>query len=287
MVLGRLVERTTARAVNTWKDLSHRYRLVWVIQEPAKQRARLKEALPSERELPPIDAIDIAGRVRNILTHAADELEREVCEKDLLRNQVPNSAQAKRFTTLADERERKEGAAQTPLDGRGSQTTDLDQTKESELADVKPRDIATDGGFAKHAAAEVVASHDTSPPILQDSESQTADPSEPKGARVTDEQRPGQASDDLGKNAVSMGAETVRSQVPLVESAKRPKKKRKGDSSLFNGEPAVSFQIAEAYLGFGERQRQKLVKSGVLVVEGTRAGRKITTASITAYLSPK
>jgi hypothetical protein len=234
-VLQHVAERVTAQAVNTWNELSHQYRLVSVIQEPAKQRARLKQALPSERELPPIDAIDIAVRVHNILTHAADELEREVCEKALRHPEVTGD-QDKHSATECPERE----------------TTELDS---------HPSPITIEG---------------VSPDLGQ-----------LKGARVTDEQRPGQASDDLAKNDLSIGAEAERLQGPLREGAKRPRKDRKGDVSLFNGEPTVNFQIAETYLGIGERQRQMLMKSGALVVQGKRRDRTITTDSLMAYVPPK
>jgi hypothetical protein len=185
--------------------------------------------------LPPIDAIDIAVRVHNILTHAADELEREVCEKALRHPEVTGD-QDKHSATECPERE----------------TTELDS---------HPSPITIEG---------------VSPDLGQ-----------PKGARVTDEQRPGQASDDLAKNDLSIGAEAERLQGPLREGAKRPRKDRKGDVSLFNGEPTVNFQIAETYLGIGERQRQMLMKSGALVVQGKRRDRTITTDSLMAYVPPK
>jgi hypothetical protein len=59
---------------------------------------------------------------------------------------------------------------------------------------------------------------------------------------------------------------------------------RKGDSGLLGDKRAVSFQTAEAYLGISPRQRQSLVKNGVLVVEGQGHNRKITTESLRIYL---
>ena len=47
-VLRDLVERITARTSNAWNELAHKYRLEWLIREPAKQRSRLKKALPGE-----------------------------------------------------------------------------------------------------------------------------------------------------------------------------------------------------------------------------------------------
>ena len=49
----------------------------------------------------------------------------------------------------------------------------------------------------------------------------------------------------------------------------------------------MSFRTAEAYLGIGERQRQQLIKNGVLVVVGGGHNRKITTESLIKYNPPE
>lgn len=144
-VLHHVAEQVTAQAVNTWNELSHTYRLVWMIQEPAKQRGRFKAALPSERELPPIDAIDIEARLQKALTRLADKLEREVCEKALLSTQVPSSDQGERFATKDERDERKEGAAQTPLAGGRSQAADPGQSKEADAVAEYSTGEAADG----------------------------------------------------------------------------------------------------------------------------------------------
>jgi len=59
---------------------------------------------------------------------------------------------------------------------------------------------------------------------------------------------------------------------------------RKADPSLLRDNEAVNFRIAEQYLGVSERQRQKLVRKGALVVVGGGKNRKITTESLRKYL---
>jgi hypothetical protein len=49
----------------------------------------------------------------------------------------------------------------------------------------------------------------------------------------------------------------------------------------------VNFRTAEQYLGISERQRQKLINSGSLKVEGQGQNRKITAESLKAYLPPE
>jgi hypothetical protein len=62
---------------------------------------------------------------------------------------------------------------------------------------------------------------------------------------------------------------------------------RKGDPKLLVGKDRVTFRTAEQYLGITERQRQNLIKSRSLVVEGQGHNRKITTASLRSYLPPE
>lgn len=62
---------------------------------------------------------------------------------------------------------------------------------------------------------------------------------------------------------------------------------RKGDPTLLDGKGRVTFRTAEEYLGINERQRQNLVKSGALSVEGQGNNRKITTQSLKNYLPPE
>lgn len=61
----------------------------------------------------------------------------------------------------------------------------------------------------------------------------------------------------------------------------------KGNVKLLADKQAVTFRTAEQYLGIGERQRQNLIRSGALKVEGKGQNRKITTESLKAYLPPK
>lgn len=71
---------------------------------------------------------------------------------------------------------------------------------------------------------------------------------------------------------------------PNVSESTRP---RKGDATLLTGKRLVNFQIAEEYLGITDRQRQNLMKSGSLEVEGEGTNRKITAASLLKYLPPE
>jgi hypothetical protein len=67
----------------------------------------------------------------------------------------------------------------------------------------------------------------------------------------------------------------------------RPGKPRKGDATLLHGKRLVTFATAEEYLGISERQRQKLMNSGALKVEGQGQNRRITSESLKAYLPPE
>jgi hypothetical protein len=66
----------------------------------------------------------------------------------------------------------------------------------------------------------------------------------------------------------------------------QPGTERKGDAMLLADKRLVSFGTAEQYLGITDRQRQKLMNSGELKVEGKGMNRKITTESLKAYLPP-
>jgi hypothetical protein len=88
-----------------------------------------------------------------------------------------------------------------------------------------------------------------------------------------------EAFDELLQNS------TVAESAPMPPRMhRRLGKERKGDTSLLGGSRLANFKIADQFLGVGERQRQKLVKSGVLKIEGKGTNRKITTESLLAYL---
>jgi hypothetical protein len=84
--------------------------------------------------------------------------------------------------------------------------------------------------------------------------------------------------------------------VPSTTAAPRPtyaarttddkskKSPRKGDVALLANKSLVSFRLAEEYLGISERQRQSLIKQGVLSTEGKGQNKKVTTQSLLAYL---
>jgi hypothetical protein len=86
------------------------------------------------------------------------------------------------------------------------------------------------------------------------------------------------ATDALGANSDTSTQETIE---------KRPGNARKGDWTLLGEKRLVSFETAEQYLGISERQRQRLIKSGALKVEGQGQNRKITAESLKAYLPPE
>jgi hypothetical protein len=80
----------------------------------------------------------------------------------------------------------------------------------------------------------------------------------------------------------------VDSEVPRQDDTKqRAGKARKGDATLLGQKQFVSFKTAEQYLGISERQRQKLISSGALKVEGQGQNRKITAESLKIYLPPE
>jgi hypothetical protein len=62
---------------------------------------------------------------------------------------------------------------------------------------------------------------------------------------------------------------------------------QKGDATLLEGKETVSFKIAQAYLGIGERQRQQRVKDKILDVKGGGRNKQITTESLKKYHPPK
>lgn len=59
-----------------------------------------------------------------------------------------------------------------------------------------------------------------------------------------------------------------------------------GDTRPFSNKNSVTFPEAEAYLGIGSRQRQKLMKQGKLDVIGEGLNKRITVASVTRYRPP-
>ena len=72
-----------------------------------------------------------------------------------------------------------------------------------------------------------------------------------------------------------------------VGADQRQPNTRKGDGTLLDQKRLVSFATAEQYLGISDRQRQKLIKSGALRVEGQGQNRKITSESLRIYLPPE
>ena len=62
---------------------------------------------------------------------------------------------------------------------------------------------------------------------------------------------------------------------------------RKGDPLLIDRADVVDFQIAEQYLGITKRQRQNLVRRGILITVGRGRNRQITTESLKLYLPPR
>jgi len=77
------------------------------------------------------------------------------------------------------------------------------------------------------------------------------------------------------------------SDVSIQGTEQRTRDARKGDGTLLDQKRLVSFGTAEQYLGITDRQRQKLIKSGALRVEGQGQNRKITAESLKIYLPPE
>jgi hypothetical protein len=102
----------------------------------------------------------------------------------------------------------------------------------------------------------------------------------------------GTAKSDSSPQPAQPESETEMSRpsmaVPKQEDTKhRTGKERKGDATLLGQKRLVSFGTAQQYLGISERQRQKLINSGALKVEGQGQNRKITAESLKAYLPPE
>lgn len=94
----------------------------------------------------------------------------------------------------------------------------------------------------------------------------------------------------LVKSFLMACAATLRPRQPSKVAAtqiENNKREHKGDPSLLANKDAVSFETAELYLGIGQRQRQKLIKDGVLDVRGLGSNREITTESVLRYLPLK
>ena len=81
--------------------------------------------------------------------------------------------------------------------------------------------------------------------------------------------------------------DSLRSEIQGPTVAPQGGAGRKGDPRALGEMNAVNFVIAEAYLGIKERQRQKLMKSGALIVQGGGANEEITTQSLKKYLLPE
>ena len=102
-----------------------------------------------------------------------------------------------------------------------------------------------------------------------------AAPTESEIPRATD------GNQDPGVLAQEPSDSHVDSDVPKQGDTKqRVGKVRKGDATLLGQKQWVSFRTAEEYLDIGERQRQKMVRDGRLVVEGAGQNRKITVESL-------
>jgi hypothetical protein len=89
------------------------------------------------------------------------------------------------------------------------------------------------------------------------------------------------------KPAGDTASEPRQPAIVAADGTDRCGKTRKGDATLLAGKQVVNFRTAEQYLGITERQRQKLVKEGSLVVEGKGSNRKITSESLKSYLPPE
>lgn len=114
--------------------------------------------------------------------------------------------------------------------------------------------------------------------------------SDVRAQRAPDEAAPLKATTPV-LGADREGVRPSDSRPPKHESAgptgREGKKSRKADGTLLDGKRLVSFGTAEQYLGISERQRQKLMNTGALKVEGGGQNRKITVDSLKSYLPPE
>jgi hypothetical protein len=143
-VLKELLEQVVRRAEKAWMESAHKYRLVWLIRESAKQRSWLKTASKGQRELPPTDAIDIAERVRKFLTPVAEELEHQACENALLRNQAANSERAAQTAGEHRGRRFKDSVGPTPQVAVESENLNTHGSRRGGVATAKRRRGAFD-----------------------------------------------------------------------------------------------------------------------------------------------
>ncbi len=89
------------------------------------------------------------------------------------------------------------------------------------------------------------------------------------------------------ENSKAGGTVEESRSLPNGENSAGGTKGRKGDAAILANKDAVVFRTAETYLGMTDRQRHKLVQRGVLIIHGKGSNRKITTASLLAYLPPE
>jgi hypothetical protein len=107
----------------------------------------------------------------------------------------------------------------------------------------------------------------------------------PEAAITTTGKAAGDGQRSAEENVAALG---VKSDATKQEDAKqRRDNARKGDATLLGEKLLIRFKTAEQYLGISERQRQKLISSGALKVEGQGQNRKITAESLKAYLPPE
>jgi hypothetical protein len=95
-------------------------------------------------------------------------------------------------------------------------------------------------------------------------------------------------SEDTGSSTKANSDAVSPANSPKREVCEQPESiSTKGDASVLGDMRLVNFMTAQKYLGIRERQRQNLMRSDILKVEGKGQNRKITTESLKAYLPPK
>lgn len=172
--------------------------------------------------------------MRKVLTPLADKLEREFCEKALLKYQIADSGSGKHSGAEYHERESKESIG---------------------------------------------------PPHQAVLESETPNADGAERGRVASEKGGEGSPNDLAQGEHLGNTNLVPEDAPTpADTAQRREKGRKGDVSLLGEKHSVDFRTAQQFLGMGERQRQSLMKSGALVVEGQGLNRKLTTKSLKEYV---
>jgi hypothetical protein len=132
------------------------------------------------------------------------------------------------------------------------------------------------------------------PPVVPHKPAFSADGAEAEAVESVAQSVHGKDTDDVD---LSDSKQKREGELTLLEGKSDPPrpgamkdqraKSREGDPRLLGDKRLVSFKTAEEYLGISDRQRQNLIKSGELKIEGKGQYKQITTDSLRAYRPPE